>query len=94
MLDKFADFIDLPHKTLKCPLPSDATDRIAQDQEELTAQEQLYKDNFPYRNLLGALLYLAMNTRSDIAYAMDLFLQFGAKPTLPTCKLMVYLLQL
>ena len=40
VLDKFADFIGPPHKTLKSPLPSDEADRIAQAQGELTAQEQ------------------------------------------------------
>ena len=78
-----ADFIDL--------LPSDAIDRIAKDQVELIEQEQMYVDNFSYRSLLGALLYLSMNTRPDIAYAVGLLSRFGAKPALHTCKLMIYL---
>ena len=75
------------------PRPSDAVDRIAQDQGELTAQEQLYIDNFPIWSQLGALLYPSVKTRLDIAYAVNLLSRFGAKPTLPTYKLMVYLLQ-
>ena len=34
-----------------------------------------------------------MNTRPDIAHAVGLLSRFSAKPTLPTCKLRVYLLQ-
>ena len=34
-----------------------------------------------------------MKTRSDITYAVGLLSRFGAKPTLATCKLKVYLLQ-
>ena len=51
MVDKIADFIGPPHKTRKCPLPSDAVDRIAQDQGKLTAREQTYLDNFLYSRL-------------------------------------------
>ena len=53
----------------------------------------MYLDNFPYRSLLGALLYLSMNTRPDIAYAVGLLSRFGAKPTVRTWHLMVYLMQ-
>ena len=87
VLDKFTDFIGLPHKTRQCPLPSDAVDRTQR------ADEQMYLDNFPYKSLLGALLYLSMNTRPDIAYAVGLLSQFGAKPTRSTCKLLIYLQQ-
>ena len=62
MLDKFADFIGPPHGARECPLPSDAADWIAQDKGELTAQEQMYEDNFPCRSLVEALLYLSINT--------------------------------
>ena len=47
----------------------------------------------PYRSLLGALLYLSMNTRPDMSYAVGLLSRFGSHPTVATCKLMVYALQ-
>ena len=75
------------------PLPADAADRLRETQEEVTADEQEYLDNFPYRNLLGAILYLAMNTRPDIAYAVGVLSRFGNKPTMQSCALMIHLLQ-
>ena len=50
-------------------------------------------DNFSYRSLLGALLYLSMNTRPDMSYAVGLLSRFGSHPTVATCKLMVHALQ-
>lgn len=34
-------------------------------------------ENFPYRQLLGALMYVAVGTRSDIAYAVSALSQFN-----------------
>ena len=53
----------------------------------------MYLDNFPCRSLLGALLYLSMNTRTDIVYAVGLLSRVGSKPTVQTCHLVVYLMQ-
>ena len=41
----------------------------------------------------GALSYLSMNTRSDIAYAVGLLSCLGSKPTLSTCHPITYLMQ-
>ena len=93
VLDKFADFLGPPQKTKKSPLPSDASKRIARAKGELLDDDRVYLDNFPYRSLLGALLYLSMNTRPDIAYAFGLQSRFGSKPSVQTCHLIVYLMQ-
>ena len=70
ILLKFADFLGPSSKIRKSPLPLDAMDRINQADSDLTPEEKEGVDNYPYRSLLGAMLYLSMNTRPDIAYAV------------------------
>ena len=93
VLNMFEAFLGPTQKTRKYPLPSNAVDLIAQEQEELSEEQQRWLDNFPYRSLLGALLYLSMNTRPNMSYAVGLLSRFGSHPTIATCKLMVYALQ-
>ena len=93
VLDKFADFLGPPQKTKKSSLPSDASVMIARAEGELSDDDRVYLDNFPYRSLLGPLLYLSMNTLPDIKYAVGLISRFGSKPTVQTCHLMVYFMQ-
>jgi hypothetical protein len=81
-------------KSRKSPLPVDTADllRAAAD-KEITSEEQEQLDNFPFRNLLGAMLYLAMNTRPDIAYAVGVLARYGNRINPTVCNLMIYLLQ-
>ena len=58
-----------------------------------STEEQELVDNFPYRPLIGALLYLSMNTRPDISYAVGVLSRFSTKVNITVCKLMMYLMQ-
>ena len=93
MLDTFSAPLGTENKIRKCPLPSDTMDRIAKEPKECSEEDHRYVDNFPYRSMLDVLLYLSMNTRPDISYAVGLLSRFGSKPTKVTCMLIVYLLQ-
>ena len=93
MFDTFNAHLGTENKFRKYPLPSDTLDRIAKEPKECSEEDQWYVDNFPHRSMLSALLYLSMNTRPDISYAVGLQSRFGSKPTKVTCMLMVYLLQ-
>ena len=96
VLDKFEYLLGKKYKTRKYPLPDDVTDRLAPDTldtEPLTEEKRKYINNFPYRSIIGALLYLALHTRPDISYAVGVLSRFGTNPSYAACEMCVYLLQ-
>jgi len=48
---------------------------------------------FPYRQVIGALLYLAMYTKPEISYAVGVLSRFNDKKTEASCKLAAHLLR-
>lgn len=90
ILEKFEKYLGPPRKVRKSPLPAEAMDLVAKGaRHEHTEEEQLIVDNFPYRPLIGALLYLStMNTRPDIAYAVGVLSRFSNKVNIEVCKLL------
>ena len=45
-----------------------------------------YVEGFPYQNIVGALLYLSINTRPDISYPVGVLARFSKTPTVRACK--------
>ena len=94
ILEKFASWMGPATKTRKYPLPGDASDRLFQGRDEDLCEEQWeYVRNFPYKQIVGAVLYLAMHTRPDIAYAVGVLARHASNPTYQSCQLAVHLLQ-
>jgi hypothetical protein len=96
VLAKHAAHLGTSSKTKRTPLPEAAMDLIGQearDSTPISSDDQAFLDNFPYRSLLGAVLYLSMNTRPDVAYAVGVLSRFANKVTVVTCQLMVHLMQ-
>jgi hypothetical protein len=60
--------------------------------EKRTAKQQAYVDSFPYQELLGSLLYLAVNTRPDIAFAVNACARYSNSPTYVACRTLVRIL--
>ena len=56
-----------------------------------TPRQLQYVANFPYRNLIGVIIYLNVCTRPTISYAMAILAQFNAKPTFLACKALQWL---
>jgi hypothetical protein len=44
-------------------------------------EEQILGPEFPYLSAIGALMYLANNTRPDIAFAVNLLARHSSAPT-------------
>lgn len=55
-------------------VPSDTNQRLSQNDDS----EQ---SNFPYRQLVGSIMYLAMGTRPDISYAIGVASRYLEKPS-------------
>ena len=55
----------------------------------MTKNQRDYVDKFPYQNIVGALLYLAINTRPDIAYPVGVLARFCTQPNFRACKALV-----
>jgi hypothetical protein len=91
ILKKFAEYLGSSTKQKKHPFPADAQERLADD-TPISEEKQRFVDAFPYRSVVGALLYLASYTRPDLAYAVGVLARFGNKPTYASCQLAIYVL--
>jgi hypothetical protein len=64
---------------------------LAAEEESATTKQLQYAEKFPYRKLIGAIIYLNVCTRPAISYAISILAQFNAKPTFLACKALVRL---
>ena len=48
--------------------------------------------HYPYREIIGALLYLAVNTRPDISQAVGMLARYSTTPTYNACMCVSYVL--
>jgi len=58
--------------------PSEVRANLEKTEEISTTKDIPNRENRPYRELLGALMYLAVGTRPDIAYTVAKLAQFLA----------------
>ena len=56
------------------------------EKKQLSQENQEFVQNFPYKELIGSLMYIAVCTRPDIAYAVNTLARFSTNPNLTTCK--------
>jgi hypothetical protein len=77
-------------KTSKTPLPADVLEQLAAG-VDLTEDESVRE--YPYRQVIGALLYMSMYTKPEIAYAVGVLSRFNDKKTEASCKMLTHLLR-
>ena len=61
------------------------------EEEELSQRQRDYVKYFPFRQLLGCILYLNICTRPMISYTVSVLGKFAANPTFRACKALVWL---
>lgn len=79
-------------KLKKTPLPSDAQEYISFEKPDMNATEKSWFDSFPYRSIIGCLLYLCLNTRPDIAFAVGFLARASSNPTYGACYCAAWLM--
>ena len=78
ILDKLKEFGMDNCKARKTPMIPKNT--LSLEQCPKTPEEKQLMLNIPYMNAVGSLMYLAMMTRPDIAYAVGVLARFNANP--------------
>lgn len=81
-LEKFSSFIGQPDLKCSAPLPANVASII---EEAATSTE--IEPNFPYRQMVGSLMYAMVGTRFDICYAVSVVSQFLQAPKKVHCDL-------
>jgi hypothetical protein len=69
----------------KAKIPMAREIKLSKD-EEMTEDQLDYVRAFPYQEIIGSLMYLAVNTRPDIAYAVNTCARFSSKPNYTACR--------
>ena len=79
------------NKIYETPMERDLKLRKFENQG-MSDQQTDYVERFPYQNIVGALLYLSINTRPDISYAVGVLARFSKFPTVRACKAVLQVL--
>ena len=78
-------------KKVKTPLP--AGWRLSRGDKATESKEQRkFASRFPYQQVIGALMYLAINSRPDILYAIIALSRQNKDPSYLACKAAVHIL--
>lgn len=80
-------------KTRNPPTPLPAGQELFQSMSPTEEKEKKAMDKLPYRNLLGALMYLAVGSRPDIAQATSLLARFSNNPGQDHWEALLHLLR-
>jgi hypothetical protein len=88
------DFLIFGQKR-KSPLPLDAAKLLAisDNEDDLSPEDKEFRDTYPFRQVIGVLLYIAMYTRPNIAYAVGVLARFSTAPTFNACYCASHVLQ-
>jgi hypothetical protein len=82
--DKLVEFQDHigPHKCMASPLASDFQQILIEAEKS-----EEFEPKFPYREMVGSLVYAMMGTRFDIAAAVSIVSKYCSKPKKAHCEM-------
>ena len=77
----------------KTPLPLDVQERLAKEEPNPTIDDKYYGwwNSFPYLQMIGAALYLAINTRVDIMFSVCMLARFSKIKSVAACKALCWM---
>jgi hypothetical protein len=82
LLEKYSKYVG---KRNYSDVPT-VTDYIRRNIEPTSSTQHAFVDNFPYAEIVGSLLYVAVVTRLDIMYAVSVLTRHLKHPTYDACK--------
>ena len=87
ILKKYADLVEeAGNREYSNPMERDLKLR---KNERMTQKQLDYVHVFPYQNIIGALLYLSINTRPDISYPVGVLARYCVSPPYRACKAII-----
>jgi hypothetical protein len=81
-----------PQKRVKTPLPAGCKLSKMDKASETPAQSR-YASKFPFQQVVGALMYLGVNTRPDLSNSLIVLSKFNKDPTYNACRAAVHVLE-
>ena len=82
---------DIPlDKSVRTPMQENLK-LLATEEESLSPKQSQYVHKFPYRQLVGAIIYLNVCTRPTVSYAISILAQFNSSPTFLAIKALLRL---
>jgi hypothetical protein len=92
ILRRFSFLLDgFENKSFSTPMERDLK-LSNQDFDNMTDKQMKLVRDFPYQNIIGALLYLAIHTRPDLAFTVNYLSRFNHRPTFKACKAVIRVL--
>ena len=81
------------NRSVESPMVENQKLSVDDDMDSLTEKQLKFVEKFPYRQLMGSILYVNVCTMPSISYAASALGKFNCKPTFLACKALTRLAQ-
>jgi hypothetical protein len=92
VLTRFERYVRPNHGRVHLPM-APGLRLLTEERHKLSVTDLAFIHNFPYREVVGSLMYLAVYTRPDIAYAVGQVAKFSNFPTKDSCAVCQQILE-